>query len=116
MRLTEKRCVPCEGGMPPLSHDQIQPYLPEVPGWVITESDKKIKRELRFKDFREAMAFVNRVAELAETEGHHPDIAISYAEVTLRLWTHIAGGLTENDFILAAKIDQVLGDNPAAAL
>lgn len=116
MRLTEKTCVPCEGGVPPLTVEQTKPYLAEVSGWTVVENGKKIQRELRFKDFLEAMAFVNRVAELAEAEGHHPDIAISYAEVTLRLWTHVAGGLTENDFILAAKIDQVLGDNPATAL
>ena len=115
MKLVEKTCVPCEGGVKPLTTKQIQPYLTEVPGWEVLDG-KKIRKEFMFKDFREAMAFVNRVAELAEAEGHHPDIAISYAAVTLGLSTHVAGGLTENDFILAAKIDQVLGDNPAAAL
>lgn len=107
MRLLEKKCIPCEGGVPPLTHEQIQPYLVEVPGWEVVENGKKIKKEFRFKDFREAMAFVNRVAELAESESHHPDIAISYNRVGLALWTHAAGGLTENDFILAAKINAI---------
>ena len=93
----------------PLTQEQIQPYLPQVPGWEVVANEKKIKKEFLFKDFREAMAFVNRVAELAESEEHHPDIVISYNRVTLELSTHAAGGLTENDFILAAKINQMLG-------
>ena len=109
MRLTEKKCVPCEGGVPPLTQEQIQPYLAEVTGWAVSEDGRKIKKEFRFKDFREAMAFVNRVAELAESEGHHPDISIAYNRVVLELSTHAVGGLTENDFILAAKINQLGG-------
>lgn len=107
MRLTEKTCVPCEGGVLPLSREQTKRYRSEVSEWEVAENGKKIRREFLFKDFREAMAFVNQVAELAESEDHHPDIAISYNRVQLELSTHAAGGLTENDFILAAKINQL---------
>ena len=107
MQLTDKKCVPCEGGVMPLTHDEIQPYLAEASGWEVIESGKKILKGFLFKDFREAMAFVNRVAELAEAEGHHPDIlAHGWNKVRVELSTHAAGGLTENDFILAAKINQ----------
>ncbi len=105
MNLLNKKCVPCEGGTPPLTAEEIEKYLPEVSDWEVLE-DKKINREFKFKDFKEAMAFVNKVADLAESEGHHPDICLhSWNKVRLELSTHAIGGLSENDFILAAKIN-----------
>lgn len=88
----------------PLTAEEIEKYLPEVPGWEVLEN-KKIRREFKFKDFKDAMAFVNKVADLAEREGHHPDIFIhGWNKVRIDLATHAIGGLSENDFILAAKI------------
>lgn len=102
--LINKKCVPCEGGMPPLTAEEIEKYLPEVPDWEVLDN-KKIQREFKFKDFKEAMAFVNKVADLAESEGHHPDIHLhNWNKVRLELSTHAIGGLSENDFILAAKV------------
>ncbi|RJQ29695.1 4a-hydroxytetrahydrobiopterin dehydratase [Candidatus Parcubacteria bacterium] len=112
MDLTKKRCVPCEGGALPLSAGQIAIYSSKTPGWEVIE-DKKLKREAKFKSFAEAMKFVNEVARLAETEGHHPDIHVFYNLVRLELTTHAIGGLSENDFILAAKINLLQKPNPA---
>ena len=106
MNLAAKKCVPCEGGTPAFTPEQVQEYLPHVKNWEVLEN-KKIRKEFIFKDFKEAMAFVNKVADIAEAEGHHPDIHIFYNRVTLELWTHAVMGLSENDFILAAKIDQL---------
>ena len=113
--LLTKKCVPCEGGVPPLSHEEIQKYLPQVPGWELFEEENenvkksglgaKISKQYKFKDFIGAINFINNVAEIAETEGHHPDIKVNYNKVLLELSTHAIGGLSENDFILAAKID-----------
>ena len=101
------KCVVCEGGIPPLTPEKISEYKSQVnQGWQVTEN-KKIRRDFAFKDFKEAMAFVNKVAELAESEGHHPDIYIFYNKVALELSTHAIGGLSDNDFILAAKIDKI---------
>ncbi len=106
MNLNKKHCVPCEGGTQPLKVDEAEKYLNDVPDWSIKDG-KSIEREFRFKDFKEAVKFVNRVAKIAESEGHHPDIYIFYNRVTLSLSTHAIGGLSENDFILAAKINSV---------
>ncbi|OGY58889.1 MAG: hypothetical protein A3E61_01755 [Candidatus Colwellbacteria bacterium RIFCSPHIGHO2_12_FULL_43_12] len=106
MSLLEKRCVPCEGGTPPLSSIQIKGYLKEVPAWIVVE-DKKISRGFKFNNFNQVMFFVNKVADLAEAEEHHPDIHIFYNKVSLELSTHAIRGLSENDFILAAKIDRL---------
>lgn len=106
--LTKKICVACEGGEPTLTPEEVQKYLPQVPGWEVLE-DKKLRREFTFKDFKEAMAFVNKVADLAEQEGHHPDILIyGWNHMRIETSTHAIGGLSENDFILAAKINQLL--------
>ena len=103
--LISKKCVPCEGGTPPLEAEKIQEYLKELEGgWEVREG-KMIARRFKFKTFRESIDFVNRVANLAESEGHHPDIIIRYNKVTMELSTHAIGGLSENDFILASKID-----------
>ncbi len=104
--LAGKRCIPCESGTPPAPKDNVEHWLKEVnPDWRLIDDGKKIERQYSFADFLTAMAFVNDVARVAEAEGHHPDIYIFYSEVKLTLWTHAARGLTENDFILAAKID-----------
>jgi 4a-hydroxytetrahydrobiopterin dehydratase len=103
----DKHCVPCEGGMPPLDHEYVQKYAAQIPDWKVADDDKSISREFTFKDFVGAMKFVNAVAEIAQGEGHHPDMYIFYSKVRLELSTHAVGGLSENDFILAAKIDEV---------
>ena len=105
--LVSKKCVPCEGGVAPMGKDQAHDYMAEVLGWTLSGDTKSIAKHFVFKDFKEAMVFVNRVADIAESEGHHPDIAISYNKVGLTLSTHAIGGLSENDFILAAKINQL---------
>ena len=103
--LTDKKCVPCEGAMPPFSHEQVQEYLDQVQGWALVE-DKKIEKNFKFKNFKEALAFVNKVGEIAERENHHPDINLhNWNQVKLTLSTHAIKGLSENDFILAAKVD-----------
>lgn len=108
MELTEKKCKPCEGGMPPLTEEEVKQYRKEVnTKWEVVEGGKKIRREFVFKDFMEAMKFVNKVAVVAEADDHHPDIHIHYRRVILELWTHAIGGLSENDFIIAAKIDAI---------
>lgn len=108
MELTQKHCVPCEGDTPPFTKEQEDIYIEEVPSWVLgQEGIHKLKKGFSFKNFKEAIAFVNRVAEIAETEGHHPDIRIMYNKVELELFTHTVGGLSENDFIMAAKIDKL---------
>ena len=103
MALTEKTCVPCQGGIPPLSKQDAESYLDQVPGWRLSESGDRIVRRFAFDDFKGALAFVNAVGALAEEEQHHPDIAFGwgYAEVTF--FTHKIKGLHENDFIMAAK-------------
>lgn len=106
IHLSEKRCVACEGGVPPMAQDEAQKLMTELgSGWELKED--KIERKFEFKDFKEAMAFVNKVADIAEGEGHHPDIEIKYNKVEIELSTHAIHGLSENDFIVAAKIDKI---------
>ena len=106
--LTGKRCVPCEGGVPPLSAAQVRDYLQALPGWKLTEDGQRIRRDWRVKDFLTALDFFQRAGRLAEDEGHHPDLhLIGYRNMAIEIWTHAIGGLSENDFILAAKIDQL---------
>jgi 4a-hydroxytetrahydrobiopterin dehydratase len=104
VNLAAKKCVPCEGGTPPLKGEKIQEYVKEVSGWEVKEN-KRIEKTFKFKTFRESINFVNQVAAIAEQENHHPDIHIRYTKVTLELTTHAIQGLSENDFILASKID-----------
>jgi len=111
MDLTRKKCVPCEGGVPRVDGAALDALLAAVPGW--QRAGDRIARHLRFADFRAAMAFVTAMADLAEAEGHHPDFCVHYSTVNVEIWTHAAGGLTENDFILAAKIDRIPGVPPA---
>lgn len=104
--LLKKVCVSCEGkGIKPFSRAEAQDYTDEVPSWILDADAKKISKEFKFKDFIGAINFVERVADIAEMEGHHPDIHIKYNKVLLELTTHAIGGLSENDFIVAAKID-----------
>jgi 4a-hydroxytetrahydrobiopterin dehydratase len=106
--LTEKHCKPCEGGTPPLTHEEEELFQKEV-AWEIDRTGiHKIRRLFTFKDFKNAMIFVNHVAAIAEEEQHHPDIRISYRKVTIELYTHAMLGLSENDFIVAAKINKAV--------
>ncbi len=102
MDLRAKRCVPCEGGVPALEAAQVAALLREIPGW--EARDGRLQRIFTFRDFVTAMRFVNRMADVAEAEGHHPDFTVHYRRVDVAVWTHAIDGLSENDFILAAKI------------
>jgi len=104
----EKHCIPCEKGAEPLKGDQIERRTEQLdPDWRVVDGHH-LERQLTFDDFRQALDFVNRVGELAEEEGHHPDICFGYGKAKIDLWTHKIDGLHENDFILAVKIDQLL--------
>ncbi len=105
--LLNKKCQACESGGKPFERAEAESYVADVPEWVLSEDAKKISKKFQFKDFLKAMAFVEGVADIAEKEGHHPDIYISYNKVTLELYTHSMKGLSENDFIVAAKVDQI---------
>ncbi len=108
IRLSEKKCQPCEGGIPPLTNDQAEGFLRRLKsGWELLSGAKEIRREYKFKNFKETMGFVNLVAAVAEKEGHHPDMEVSWGKCVIRLSTHAIKGLSENDFILAAKIDAI---------
>jgi len=107
MDLIKKRCIPCEGGEPALTPEEIAKLLPQVPEWEATEVDghPSLVKTLKFKDFVGSIDFVNKVKDIAESEGHHPDLHIHWNKVRVENWTHAIGGLHENDFILAAKIN-----------
>ena len=107
-QLTRKTCTPCEGGAESLTPEQATALLASVSGWELTADGKRIRRTWTAKGFMAAIDFFNKVAALAEKEGHHPDLHLeAYRHVTIELWTHAVGGLSENDFILAAKISAV---------
>jgi 4a-hydroxytetrahydrobiopterin dehydratase len=99
--LSAKECVPCRGGVPPLQGEEIQKLLKELDGWEVV-NEHHLKKSYKFGDFRAALAFVNRVGELAEQQGHHPDICFGWGQAEISIWTHKIDGLTESDFILAA--------------
>lgn len=106
--LVEKQCVPCKGGVAPLKGPELEKYTSQLDSaWRVVNSHH-LSREYTFKDFREALNFTNRVGELAESQGHHPDIYLTWGKVRIEIWTHKIDGLTESDFILAAKADQLL--------
>jgi 4a-hydroxytetrahydrobiopterin dehydratase len=105
--LAKKDCIPCRGGVPPLSRDKIQELLPQVPGWQV-ERDHHLWKEYKFPDFVQALAAVNRIGALAEAQGHHPDLYMAWGKVKVEIWTHKIDGLTESDFILAAKIEELV--------
>ena len=109
MELTAKKCVPCEGNVPRLGPDAVARLMPQLRDWQVSTDYRKLNKRFTYNDFVEAMAFVNKMADLAEAEGHHPDFTVHYSVVDVTLWTHAIGGLSENDFILAAKIDTIEG-------
>ena len=108
MSLKEKKCKPCEGGMPPLTNEQEDTLKKEIPQWTLLRDDvHKLVRTFKFKDFNQSIAFVNAVADIAEQEGHHPNMCIVFNKVTLELFTRAINGLSENDFIIATKVDDL---------
>jgi 4a-hydroxytetrahydrobiopterin dehydratase len=106
--LTTKKCKPCEGGVDPYPLATAREQLKKLSGWKLTEDGKRIRKEWTMKNFMAGIRFFNRCAEVAEVDGHHPDLHLAgYRNVAVELWTHAIGGLSENDFILAAKIDEL---------
>ena len=107
-QLVAKKCLPCEGGVEPYTREQSEAQLDELDGWHLTHDGQRIRKDWTVKNFLAGMDFFNRCAEVAEDDGHHPDLHIEgYRNASVELWTHAIGGLSENDFILAAKIDQL---------
>lgn len=106
--LSKGHCVPCEGGVDPLTHNDFAPYLEIVKEWLVSNDEKTIKRSFKFKDFKQALEFVNKIGEIGETEGHHPDINLhGWNKVEVTLSTHAIKGLSINDFVVASKIDLI---------
>jgi 4a-hydroxytetrahydrobiopterin dehydratase len=110
MELQKEKCVPCQGGMPTLTDSEIDQYYRQLQTWSVVEKGgiKRLEKSFKFKDFAEALAFTNRVGEIAEKEGHHPDILTEWGKVTVSWWTHAIKGLHKNDFIMAAKTDSLV--------
>jgi len=108
-QLAEKKCIPCQGGTPPLEEDKAQDLLSELDGWEIGD-DGHLGKSYEFEDFQGALDFVNQVGQLAEEQNHHPMIHFTYGRARIDLWTHKIDGLTESDFVLAAKIDRLGAD------
>ena len=106
MSLSEKHCVACRGGIPPLQGAELEALQAQVPGWQVVDGHH-LTRNFTFPDFRSALDFVNRVGAVAEAEGHHPDLYLAWGKVDVKTWTHKIDGLTESDFILAAKISDL---------
>ena len=106
MNLTQKKCIPCEAGTPSLEESKISELLNQISSWQVKEGH--LYKKFKFKNFVEAMKFVNSVANIAEQEGHHPDFSVHYNRVEIELWTHAIKGLSENDFIIATKVDKVI--------
>jgi 4a-hydroxytetrahydrobiopterin dehydratase len=104
--LASKTCVPCRGGVPPLTGTELHNFSHQLPNWKVID-EHHITRAFTFPDFQKALAFVNRVGAVAEEQGHHPDILLTWGKAEITLWTHKINGLTEGDFIMAAKIDQL---------
>ena len=104
--LADKQCVPCRGGVPPLKGNELNALRDSIPDWKLI-NEHHLQREYRFPDFKQALAFVNRVGAVAEEQGHHPDILLTWGKAEITLWTHSVNGLTESDFIMAAKIDRL---------
>ena len=104
--LASKTCVPCRGGVPPLAGEELAALTKQVPQWSVVDGHH-LTRAFKFPDFIQALAFVNRVGAVAEEQGHHPDILLTWGKADITMWTHKINGLTESDFILAAKIDEL---------
>jgi 4a-hydroxytetrahydrobiopterin dehydratase len=105
MVLAEKQCVPCRGGIPPLTAEEISPLIAQISDWEVVENHH-IQKTFKSENFRSALDFVNRAGEIAEEQGHHPDLYLAWGKVEVKIWTHKINGLSESDFILAAKIDR----------
>lgn len=107
-QLVTKKCLPCEGGVEPCTIEEATAQLAKLPGWRSTQQGQRIRKDWKAKNFMAALDFFNKIAEVAEAEGHHPDLHLeAYRNVSIEIWTHAIGGLSENDFILAAKIDEL---------
>jgi 4a-hydroxytetrahydrobiopterin dehydratase len=113
--LGQKTCTPCRGGIPPLTSEEAERFRAEAPDWELRDDARRIERTFRFPNFRDALAFVDKVGELAEAEGHHPDVSFGWGYATVSLSTKKIKGLHENDFIMASKIDRIC-DNPTPAV
>lgn len=107
MTLSQKTCTPCRGGIPPLGSSEAEALLAQAPGWRLLENGARLERRFQFENFAAALAFVNRVGDLAEQEGHHPDITFGWGYASVLFYTHKIGGLHENDFIMAAKVNEL---------
>jgi 4a-hydroxytetrahydrobiopterin dehydratase len=110
--LVKKTCTPCRGGIPPLTREQAEFFHAEAPDWQLQEEAHRIERSFRFRNFREALTFVQEIGELAEAEGHHPNISFGWGNATVSLQTKKIKGLHENDFIMATKIDRIFARQP----
>jgi 4a-hydroxytetrahydrobiopterin dehydratase len=110
--LAEKQCVPCKGGVPPLGALEIEGLLQQVQGWQAVD-DHHLTKTFKFKDFASALAFVDRVGAMAEEQWHHPDIFLAWGKARIDIWTHKINGLTESDFVFAAKCDALFAELPA---
>ncbi len=110
MGLAEKDCIPCRGGVPPLTKNEFEPLLAQLNGWSVVD-DKKLHKSIALKNFVQSLNLANEIGELSEKQGHHPDLLVRWGELRIELWTHSIDGLTESDFILAAKIDEVVGSS-----
>lgn len=108
-KLGEQKCIPCRGGIPPLDDEEIATFQADAPEWQVTEVEgiKRLKRSFRFKNFAAALSFVNEVGRLAEVQDHHPKIVLEWGKVVVFWWTHKIRGLHKNDFIMAAKVDEI---------
>lgn len=106
--LRDKKCIPCEGGTMPLTIQRAQELMPEIQGWTLSPDARKISKDFTFRNFADALAFTIKVGACAEEEGHHPDILLKWGKVGIELSTHAIHGLSENDFILASKIDEIV--------
>ncbi len=104
--LTKRSCIPCRGGVPPLEGEKLHELSEQLPSWKVVD-ERRIAKTFTFPDFAAGLAFVNQVGELAEAEGHHPDLCLAWGRVDITIYTHTIGGLTESDFILGAKIDEI---------
>lgn len=106
--LADRECIPCKGGVPPLTPEQIAPLLAQIQGWNVVDNHH-LEKTYKLKNFAEALALVNRIGAIAEQQKHHPDLALAWGKVGVKVWTHKVDGLTESDFVLAAKLDQANG-------
>lgn len=108
MNLSEKNCVPCQGGIPPLAVAEAERLLAQTPGWSLIRDSTRLEKRFTFENFAAALSFVNRVGEIAEQEGHHPDISFGWGYAKVVYFTHKIGGLHENDFVMAAKTNHLV--------